>query len=340
MPSKLPLSRRSAVSTAFTPADRCARRQFAWLGLRATEARVLYELAQRDDDWQAAEMAKALDLDPAYLSRDPATLYRAWLVGAQPLRCRWPRLAPALTDEGEERRSARSTRLRGQALAILSRLAPAQQGRLVDALADAGGCSRAAARRARRLSASTALAISAGSSALMVGSMRSEYGWDLTFEALVAEIAAKFLREFKPDRERCFIAELDGTPAGSAFVVQEDEATAAAQARAGGEAGPRLRARQAAGGEAVGLRGRSAMRAWCCGRTTSSHAARAIYVAEGFRLVAEERHPFLRAGSGGGGTGSWCSRLSAEPASLPPPGRPASRRRPSLRRRQPSPRRR
>ncbi len=30
-----------------------------------------------------------------------------------------------------------------------------------------------------------------------------EYGWDWTFEALLAEIAGQFIREFQPGRERC-----------------------------------------------------------------------------------------------------------------------------------------
>ena len=48
-----------------------------------------------------------------------------------------------------------------------------------------------------------------------------EYGWDSGFEALVAEIASKFLRKFNPNREGCWIAELDGANAGSAMLVEE-----------------------------------------------------------------------------------------------------------------------
>jgi GNAT superfamily N-acetyltransferase len=53
-----------------------------------------------------------------------------------------------------------------------------------------------------------------------------EYGWDITFEAAVAEIAAGFIRNFDPRCERCFIAEIDGRIAGSATVVKLDPATA------------------------------------------------------------------------------------------------------------------
>jgi GNAT superfamily N-acetyltransferase len=53
-----------------------------------------------------------------------------------------------------------------------------------------------------------------------------EYGWDITFEAAVAEIAAAFIRSFDVARERCLIAEIDGRMAGSATVVKLDETTA------------------------------------------------------------------------------------------------------------------
>ena len=47
-----------------------------------------------------------------------------------------------------------------------------------------------------------------------------EYGWNIEFEALVAGIAAKFLQDFKPQREFCWIAENDGENVGSVMLVE------------------------------------------------------------------------------------------------------------------------
>jgi DNA-binding MarR family transcriptional regulator/GNAT superfamily N-acetyltransferase len=117
-----------------------------------------------------------------------------------------------------------------------------------------------------------------------------EYSWDGTFEALVAEICAKFINEFDPTRERCWIAEDDAGPLGSVFVVKKNATTAKlrmllVEPRA---RGMKLGARLV--DEAIAFareKGYKKMTLWTNGIL---HAARHIYVARGFKLVKEEKH--------------------------------------------------
>lgn len=259
-------------------------------GVSLTEARVLYELAQRDD-WQAAEMAKALDLDPAYLSRILKRFAAQGLIERSRSSADGRAWQLRLTAEGRAFFAVLDEASDTQARAILSRLGPSQQVNLVDALDVAQGLlsSEPQARSGPVIREHRAGDIGWVISAH--GRLYAEdYGWDLSFEALVAEIAAKFLRDFKPGRERCFIAELGGAPAGSAFVVQEDEATAKlrlvlVERRAQGLGLGKTLVR-----EAIGFArdaGYTRMVLWT---NDILHAARGIYIAEGFRVVAEETH--------------------------------------------------
>lgn len=117
-----------------------------------------------------------------------------------------------------------------------------------------------------------------------------EFGYDATFEALVAEIAAGFVRDFKPKFERCWIAEMDGEVVGSVFLVKKSPTVSKLRLliihpKARGQGlGKRLTRACIAFARRVGYR---KMILW-----TQSHlaAARAIYQAEGFRLVASGTH--------------------------------------------------
>jgi GNAT superfamily N-acetyltransferase len=121
-----------------------------------------------------------------------------------------------------------------------------------------------------------------------------DYGWDASFEALVAEIASRFLRNFDPDKERCFMAVRgrDGQEErlGSAMLVRSDSATAKLRL---------VLVEPSARGLGLGRMLVSACIAFArqAGYTRMTlwtndilHAARAIYIAEGFRLVQEEPH--------------------------------------------------
>jgi GNAT superfamily N-acetyltransferase len=118
----------------------------------------------------------------------------------------------------------------------------------------------------------------------------AEFGWDASFEALVARIVADYAARHDPARERAWVAELDGRRVGCVFCVRKDPATA--QLRI-------LLADPAARGRGLGQRlvgecvrfareaGYSRMVLWT---NDPLLAARRIYLAAGFRLVEQERH--------------------------------------------------
>ena len=118
----------------------------------------------------------------------------------------------------------------------------------------------------------------------------AEFGWDTTFEALVARIVADHAADHDPAREAAWIAELDGRRVGSVLCVAADDTTAQLRillvhpdAR-----GHRLGSRLTRGCvEFARAAGYARLRLWT---NDVLVAARGIYLAEGFRLVEEEPH--------------------------------------------------
>jgi len=118
-----------------------------------------------------------------------------------------------------------------------------------------------------------------------------EYGWDITYEALVAELLAAFVGRFDPAREEAFVAERDGTVVGSIFLFRGDTPDAAKlrlfyvdPAARGQGLGTRLVDACIAAARA---RGYTWLRLWTQDCLVS---ARRIYQAAGFQLVSQERH--------------------------------------------------
>lgn len=117
-----------------------------------------------------------------------------------------------------------------------------------------------------------------------------EYGYDERFEALVAEIVARFVQRLDPRRERCWIAERDGVRIGTVFLVRKSAASAQLrlllvepEARGLG-LGRRLVKACVAFARAAGYR---RLVLWTQSELT---AARATYEKLGFRRVRRERH--------------------------------------------------
>lgn len=254
-----------------------------------TEARVIFELAQRDAT-EAVDLRRALDVDAGYLSRIFARFEADGLVERAPSRADGRRRVIRLTRRGRaafETLNARSSEEIGK---LLARLTDEDQRRLVGAM----GVIRDILEGAPRPAAYVLRPLAPGDLGWVVHRhgvlYAEEYGWDESFEALVARIVADYADHRDPRRENAWIAEVDGEPAGCVFCVKKDDATAQLRLLLvePGARGLGIGSRLVE--ECVRFAGRAGYKQIVLWTNGVLVQARRIYERAGFELVDEERH--------------------------------------------------
>jgi DNA-binding MarR family transcriptional regulator/GNAT superfamily N-acetyltransferase len=183
-----------------------------------TEARVLFELAHRDDV-AVSELRRDLDLDAGYLSRILSGFTASGLAAREKSAADGRRQVVRLTDDG---RLAFDELDRLQAGAIDTLLAPLDDGQRTQLIGAMGQIRRMLGSEARR----DGLVLRPprpGDLGWVVerhgARYAAEYGWDATFEVLVARIVAEFGERRDTQREAAWIAELDGERVGCVFCM-------------------------------------------------------------------------------------------------------------------------
>jgi DNA-binding MarR family transcriptional regulator/GNAT superfamily N-acetyltransferase len=258
------------------------------------EARLLYEIATGGAP-TASDIGRALDLDAGYLSRTLRTFEKRGLIDRTASTSDARQSHLALSARGKkafaplERRSQRDT------AAMLEALSPADEARLIAAMATIeevlGGAAGPNAQSDRR---TILRAPRAGDFGWIVKRhaelYRQEYGWVEPFEGVCAQIVADFVNKFDRKRERCWIAELDGDNVGSIMLAKETATVARVRL---------LLVDPKARGLGLGARltdesirfarhaGYKKMTLWTHSVLT---AARHIYHKAGFKLMRSERH--------------------------------------------------
>jgi DNA-binding MarR family transcriptional regulator/GNAT superfamily N-acetyltransferase len=258
--------------------------------LSLTEVRVLYELAHRGSA-TASELGRDLGIDPGYLSRILRGFSRRGVVTRTTATDDARKAVLRLTARGKATVAPLEARARDQIGALLKGVPAAEQDRLVASMRtveralqpDTTGIPKIALRSHRP-----------GDMGWVVerhGALYwQEYGWDESFEALVADIVAKFIAHLDRKRERCWIAELEGERVGCVFCVKKSKTVAKLrlllvepQARGLG-IGARLVDECIIFARTAGYR---ELTLWTNDVLVS---ARRIYESAGFVLVESERH--------------------------------------------------
>lgn len=192
-----------------------------YLGLGLAEARVIHDLGPQPV--RTRTLAAALDLDEAQLSRLLARLEQRGLVRRSGAGDDLRRRDVSLTDQGLAERDRLHAASRAALSAMLADLPPGAAGAAARALGEAQAHLSGAAPVVLR----DLLPGDAGWIVSRHGELYArDEGFDASFEALVAEIVATFLRRHDPSRERGWIAEAAGRRLGSIFCVTETAETA------------------------------------------------------------------------------------------------------------------
>lgn len=261
-----------------------------------TEVRVLYELSHRERT-TAAELGKELGVDAGYLSRILRGFQKRGLIGKEPSKADGRQSLLRLTAQGRRSFAPLNARASEEIGSLLGQLSEADQNRLVEALRTIEELLGARTEERASYVLRTHQVGDMGWIVYRHGVLYAqEYGFDERFEALVAEIAASFLQNFDPKRERCWIAEKDGERVGSVVLVKKSQTVAKLRL---------LLVEPKARGLGIGVRlvdecvrfarqaGYRKLTLWT---NRGLDAARHIYEKAGFQLVHEEPHQIFGEG--------------------------------------------
>lgn len=190
-----------------------------------TEARVLFELAQQDG-MTAKEIGAKLGLDAGYLSRIVHAFTEKNLITRKASPTDKRQYSLALTAKGRLAFGQLNRTSHNDVAGMLAALPPSGKERLVEAMSAIEHLLDDEAPHPK-ITLRTHRPGDMGWIVQQHGALYArEYGWDISFEGLCAEIAAEFLKNFDPARERCWIAEIDGKQVGSVFLVKKSDEVA------------------------------------------------------------------------------------------------------------------
>ncbi len=255
-----------------------------------SEARVLYELAHRDD-LAAKEIGIELGLDPGYLSRIVQSFDEQGLITRKPLPSDRRQVSLNLTAKGRQAFAKLNLNSQNEVAAMLAALSPGDAKRLTGAMATIEDLLEPGEKtRTPFLLRSHRIGDMGWVVSRQAIAYAEEYGWDIGYEALVADICAEFIRNYDPAREHCWIAEAGGEPLGSVFLVKASDDVAKlrlllVEKKARGLGVGRALVEQCIRGARE--RNFRKMTLWT---QSILVAARGIYQQAGFRRVAEEKH--------------------------------------------------
>jgi DNA-binding MarR family transcriptional regulator/GNAT superfamily N-acetyltransferase len=250
---------------------------------------VLFELGQKETV-ECSALRSELELDAGYLSRILTQFRQAKLISTEVSKADARRLTARLTARGRRALDDLSARASERVRSSLAGLNGDDQRRLVAAMQSIQqilhGSPRSRSFVLRPLGPGD-LGWVVQQHGLLYA---QEYGWDETFEALVAQVASDYGAGHDPRRESAWIAEVEGEPAGSVFCVMKDEKVAQLRlmltlpwARGMG-IGTRLVE------ECVRFARRAGYEKMVLWTTHPLKEARRLYERAGFELVEEEKH--------------------------------------------------
>ena len=190
------------------------------------ETRLLYELAHHDH-LTSTDLVRELRLDPGYISRLLKSFRDRGLAETTPAPEDGRKALIRLTESGRAAFAPLNARSRDEVAGYLGPMSESDQRRLVAAMATIRSVLDPVAPTVPthliRPHRPGDIGWVIHRHAVLY---QEEYQWDGSFETLVAEIGAAFLKNFNPKDDCCWIAERDGFIAGSVFVVRADETTA------------------------------------------------------------------------------------------------------------------